>query len=99
MLTVWDHRFGDNQEKGLMLVLSHPEKLRYLQCQAIGADSKKFANLKQVVSQHVKSNFSLSHNPKLKKLDLCFDPRTFYLDANNYYQEISRLMEQKKTFG
>lgn len=87
---------------GLMLVLSHPEKLRYLECQEINAGLRAFVNLEQVVAQQVKLDFHLSNNPTLKKIDLCFDPRSFFQESNEsneYYQNIRSLIDQQIILG
>lgn len=77
-LIIWDmaDRFGKTS-RNLMLLLSHPEKLKYLEFPEISSEMQIFANLEQLVSLLVKPDFHLSAHPKLKRLDLCLYTRLY----------------------
>lgn len=98
-LIICDTSFNENHQKGLMLNLSHPEQLRYLQCQLIDAGVRKFTNLVQLVAPHVKLDFNLLQHPKLRKLDLRCGPHPISESTVSCYQKINSLLKQRKTFG
>ena len=82
----------------LMLDLSHPERLRYLQCDFIkNEEIQKFTNLEHLFAQYVKRDFNLSHCPKLKRLDLCLRAAIFSNQPENFLLDsIEDLLQQKK---
>ena len=97
-LIICDISFHANHQKGLMLTLSHPEKLRYLQCQLIDAELQRFSNLEQLVAPHVRLDFNLLKHPKLKRLDLLCGPHLISGSPVSCYQKIDSLLKQRKLF-
>ena len=97
-LIVWD--FGVNEfleEDNLMLVLSHPERLRYLQCDFItNEEIQKFTNLDALFVKYLKRDFNLSHCPKLRRLDLCLRIVLLRNRPDFVLDSIEGLLEQKK---
>ena len=70
-LVLCDLDFIHNRSIGPVLALSHPERLKFLQCQQVNKETGVFRNLEQLSVQDVNLGFSLSHHGKLKRLDLC----------------------------
>lgn len=95
-LVLWDPCFDYlNRGKGLMISVSHPERLSSLQCQQIDKETRAFPNLLQLSARHVKRDFTLSPHRKLKKLDLCLYPRRRLDYSSNFHVTTERLMEQR----
>lgn len=95
-LIVWNLKYSFHNPRyiSLMLDVSHPERLKYLQCDIIGAETRKFTNLEHLFAQHVRSDFSLSHFPKLRRLDLCLNVGTIRLE--NVLETVGSLMQEKE---
>ena len=85
-LVLSDYHFMKNQLKGLMLTLSHPDCLKFLQCQQVDKETGVFQNLEHLSAQDVKLSFSLSYHGKLKRLDLC----------TSSHEAIEELVEQRR---
>ena len=94
-LVVWDFFYTQNRESGLMISVSHPERLSSLQCQQIDNETGIFSNLEQLAAEHVKRDFELSHHPKLKRLDLCVHKR-FSVNESDFYSTIEALIERRR---
>lgn len=97
-LIIWDLLFTLNQEKGrgLMIDLSHPERLRSLQCQQADLKTRIFANLEQLTALNVALDFDLSHFPKLRQLDLCLCFCVHLGNWSDFHQTTVNLMEQRR---
>lgn len=95
ILVVWNLFFNDlyDYHHYLMITLSHPERLRYLQCQLINQETRVFSNLERLSALHVKLDFDLSHYRKLKRLDLCL---VWAHRQSEFYQTIEQLKKQKE---
>ena len=92
-LVVW----ADPEEENPMINLSHPEQLKYLQCDLIDGQTRKFCNLEHLIAQHVQSDFELSHFSKLKRLDLCLDPHyELYSVDRDLLVSVQSLLEQRE---
>lgn len=83
-----------NVPKTLIIDVSHPERLKYLQCDSINVETRKFANLEHLICQNVRSDFDLSHFPKLRRLDLCLNLDSFF--DQPFLPRIESLLKQKK---
>lgn len=87
-----------NQSKGPMIALSHPERLKSLQCPLIDKETAVFSNLLHLSAEHVKLDFHLSHHRNLKWLNLCVS-FCDYLNLNDrfdFHKTIEGLIEQRR---
>lgn len=95
-LTVWGlYQDYPDSVSDLMIVPSHPERLKYLECDFISGETQKFPNLVQLWAQHVRSDFSLSHYPKLRQLNLCLNESIPHR-RQNFLLSIESLLQQRK---
>lgn len=94
-LVIWDFHFVPfNPNETLKISISHPERLRSLQCQQIDEKTGAFSNLVQLSALYVKRDFDLSHMRKLKRLDLCLSSAP--LEARpNFHETIEGLIKQR----
>lgn len=94
IFVIWNGSFQGYKEP-LKITLSHPERLRCLQCPLIGQEINVFSNLEHLSAQHAKLDFDLSNHQKLKQLDLCvcivFERAEFSI-----HETIEVLMKQKE---
>ena len=94
-LTVWD-LYLSYSSQSLKIDVSHPEKLKYLEVDTIGPETKVFANVEHLVARRVNLDFHLSHYSKLRRLDLCINrdrwsPQPVYLSIENLLQQKEQL--------
>lgn len=94
IFVIWNGSFQGYKDP-LKIVLSHPERLRYLQCPLVGQEIGVFSNLEHVSAQHAKLDFHLSNHQKLKQLDLCVC-RVFERTEFSIHETIEALMEQRE---
>ena len=90
-LIVWDQYFMIEQPRqDLMIVLSHPERLKSLQCQRANLKAQQFPNLEQLTVLNVVLDFDMSNFPKLRRLDLCL------CSSSGFHGDTENLLEQRR---